>query len=133
MGQKLKVLRTDGGGEYFSGNFIRYLKDLGIVHESTNPDTPQENGVAERVNRTLVSMVVAMLESVKSKVGRTAWPYALRHAMLIKDITPHSALPDGTSPYQLWTCVRAHPGAGLGETRTRADPRDRMPFVGLDL
>jgi hypothetical protein len=102
-GKKLKILHTDGGGEYFSSDFIRYLKDTGIVHEKTNPNTPQENGVAERINRTLITMMIAMLESVKSLVGRTAWPYALRHAARIKNVVPHSALPNGISPYELWT------------------------------
>jgi hypothetical protein len=102
-GKRIKVLRTDGGGEYFSSDFIQFLKESGIVHEKTNPNTPQENGVAERVNRTLMIMMIAMLESVKSLVGRTAWPYALRHAALIKNIVPHSSLPDGISPHELWT------------------------------
>ncbi len=48
-------------------------------------------------------MSIALLESIKTQIGCTAWPYALRHATLIKNIVPHSALPDGTSPYQLWT------------------------------
>src|SRR5258708_2363945 len=48
-------------------------------------------------------MMIAMLESVKSFVGCTAWPYALRHAVLVKNIIPHSSLPDGISPYKLWT------------------------------
>jgi transposase InsO family protein len=101
--RKLKVLRTDGGGEYFSSEFTQYLKEARIIHEKTNPHTPQENGVAERVNRTLITMMIAMLESVKSLVGKTAWPYALCHATSIKNVVPHSALPDGTSPYELWT------------------------------
>ncbi len=72
-----KILCTDGGGEYFSTEFIQYLKDVGIIHKSTNPSTPQENGVAEHVNRTLITMSIAMLESTKSQIGHTAWPYAL--------------------------------------------------------
>ncbi len=67
--KKLKILCTNGGGEYFSNEFIQYLKSTGIVHEKTNPDTPQENGVAEHINRTLVMMTIAMLKSVKSLVG----------------------------------------------------------------
>src|SRR5258708_3577213 len=76
-GCRLKTLRTDGGGEYFSSEFTSYLKSIGITHESTNLRTPQENGVAERVNRTLVTMAIAMLKSVESKVGHTAWPYVI--------------------------------------------------------
>jgi transposase InsO family protein len=100
---KLKILRTDGGGEYFSSEFIQFVKDAGILHEKTNPHTPQENSVAECMNRTLVTMSIAMLEGVKSLVGHTTWPYALHHSALIKNIIPHSALPDGISPHELWT------------------------------
>ena len=42
--KKLKILHTNGGGEYFLNEFIQYLKSTGIVHEKTNLDTPQENG-----------------------------------------------------------------------------------------
>jgi len=48
-------------------------------------------------------MSIALLESIKTQIRCTTWPYALQHATLIKNIVPHSALPDGTSPYQLWT------------------------------
>jgi len=66
--KKLKVLCTDGGGKYFLNEFIQFLKSAGIIHKKTNPDTPQENGVAEHVNRTLMTMTIAMLESVKSLI-----------------------------------------------------------------
>src|SRR5260370_22232183 len=48
-------------------------------------------------------MSIALLESIKSTIGHTAWPYAIHHATLIKNVVPHSALPNGTSLYQLWT------------------------------
>src|SRR5260370_31635321 len=48
-------------------------------------------------------MSISLLESIKSQIGCTAWPYALWHAALIKNIAPHSSLPDGISPYELWT------------------------------
>ena len=102
-GKKLKILHTNGGGRYFSTEFIHFLKSSGIVHEKTNPDTPQENSMAEQVNWTLVMMSVALLDSIKSQIGHTTWPYVLRHATLIKNIIPHSTLPNGSSPYRLWT------------------------------
>ena len=49
-GRQLKVLRSDNGGEYTSVEFEEYLK-LGVQHELTVPKTPQQNGVAERLNR----------------------------------------------------------------------------------
>src|SRR5260370_31306375 len=88
LSKKLKVLCTNGGGEYFSNDFIQYLNNVGIVHEKTNLDTPQENGVAKCVNRTLITMAIAMLEGAKSHVGQTSWPYTIQHAMLIKNLTP---------------------------------------------
>ena len=74
---KLKNFHTNGGGKYFLSNFSAYLKNIGVIHEKTNPRTPQENGVAERVNRTLVTMTITMLKSIKSKVGCTAWSYMI--------------------------------------------------------
>ena len=54
--KKVKTLRTDNGGEYTSTKFETYLKNEGIRHELTVPKTPEQNGVAERLNRTLVEM-----------------------------------------------------------------------------
>ncbi len=51
----------------------------------------------------MVTMTIAMLEGVKSSIGCTAWPHALQHAALIKNIVPHSTLPPDVSPFELWT------------------------------
>ena len=59
--RKLKTLRTDNGGEYTSNKFEKYLKDEGIRHEKTVPKTPKQNGVAKRLNRTLVESARSML------------------------------------------------------------------------
>ena len=56
-GMKVKVLRTDNGGEYTSKEFEQYLKKQGRQHELTVPKTPHQNGVAERMNRTLVETI----------------------------------------------------------------------------
>jgi len=59
---KLKCLRTDRGGEYVSHDFDDYCKENGIVHQLTMPQTPQQNGVSERKNRTIMNMVRYMLK-----------------------------------------------------------------------
>ena len=59
-GWKLKVLRSDNGGEYKSGEFDQYLKSEGIRHELTVPKSPQQNRVAEHLNRTLGEMTRSM-------------------------------------------------------------------------
>ncbi len=58
--QKVTRLRTDNGGEYTSKEFQEYLKAQGINHETTVPLTPQQNGVAERKNRTRESVYSIM-------------------------------------------------------------------------
>ena len=52
-GERIVKLRTDNGGEYMSTEFQEYLKSKGIQHELTVAYTPQQNGTAERMNRTL--------------------------------------------------------------------------------
>ena len=58
---KVKILRTDNGGEYMSNVFQEYLRKNGIVHQTTCPYTPQQNGVAERKNRHLVEVARTLM------------------------------------------------------------------------
>ena len=52
--KRLKCLRSDNGGEYCSKEFDSYCSHNGIRRENTVPGTPQENGVSERMNRTII-------------------------------------------------------------------------------
>ena len=61
--KKLKCIRSDNG-EY-RGPFEKYYRMYGIHHEKTVPKTPQQNGLAERMNRTLAERVTAMLSHAK--------------------------------------------------------------------
>jgi transposase InsO family protein len=60
---KIKWLRSDRGGEYFSSEFTEFCVEHGIIHERTPPYSPQSNGIAERQNRTLTELVNAMLST----------------------------------------------------------------------
>ena len=63
----------DNGGEYKSGQFDEYPKSEGVRHQLTVPKSPEQNGVAERCNRTLVEMTRAMVFgkwSTEKSVGR---------------------------------------------------------------
>ena len=60
-GRAIGTLRTDNGGEYLSSAFQNYLKEKGIRHELTVPHSPQQNGVSERMNRTLVESARSMI------------------------------------------------------------------------
>ena len=64
-GKKVKVLRSDNGGEYCSMAFQEYMKQHGIVHQTTVPYSPEQNGVAERMNRTLVETARSMMSHSK--------------------------------------------------------------------
>ncbi|KAL5760753.1 hypothetical protein ACOSP7_019243 [Xanthoceras sorbifolium] len=57
----IKILRFDHGGEYLSGEFQQYLIDSAIISQFSAPGTPQQNGVGERRNTTLLHMVRSML------------------------------------------------------------------------
>ena len=59
----MKILRTDRGGEFIDEEFISFCKKHGIKRELTVRQTPQQNGVAERKNRTIVEMARSMLQS----------------------------------------------------------------------
>ncbi|MCO5547447.1 hypothetical protein L7F22_000896 [Adiantum nelumboides] len=58
---KVKSIRSDRGGEFFSENFARWCKSEGIRRQLTTPYTPSQNGVVERKNRTIMEMARAML------------------------------------------------------------------------
>ena len=62
LNKKIKVLRSDRGEEYESP-FGEFCLQHGIVHQITAPYSPQQNGVAERKNRTLKEMMNVMLIS----------------------------------------------------------------------
>ena len=70
LGKSIKIVRSDRGGEYYGRHgdagqlkdpFAKYLEDNGIIGQFTMPGTPEQNGVAERRNRTLMDMVRSMM------------------------------------------------------------------------
>ena len=63
-GKAIKCLRTDGGGEYEKW-MENHLKGSGIIHETTAPYSPEQNGVAERANRTIMERVKAIIAEAK--------------------------------------------------------------------
>ena len=99
-GRKIKRLRSDNGGEYKSDPFQKICQNEGIVRHFTVPGTPQQNGVAERMNRTLVDKVRCMLS--QSKLSKVFWAEALSYASFIINRLPASAL-DGKTPKEVWS------------------------------
>jgi len=68
--KKIKILRTDGGGEYTSRMFEEFCVNHGIDHEVTAPYTPQHNGIAERRNRSILDIARCMY--AKLTLGRSS-------------------------------------------------------------
>ena len=96
--KKVRTFRTDNGGEYTSSQFENYLKAEGIRHELTVHKTPQQNGVAERLNLTLVEMARSML--LNSKLPKKFWGEAILTAVYLKNRTPVKAL--NKTPFEVW-------------------------------
>jgi hypothetical protein len=84
-----RFFRTDGGGEFTSQQMEAEFRRLGIIHEVTAPYTPEQDGVAERMNQTLVSRATTML--IDSRLPRKFWNLALRAAAYTINHTPTSA------------------------------------------
>jgi len=88
-GNKVKALRSDNGGEYTSKVLDGFLQEKGIVHEFSLPYTPQQNGVAERLNRTLLDKAIPMLE--QSGLPLKHWGNAISTANYIRNVSPTAA------------------------------------------
>ena len=70
LDRKIKVIRSDRGGEY-EAPFGDFCQQNGIIHQTTAPYSPQQNGVAERKNRNLKEMMNALLLS--SRLPQNLW------------------------------------------------------------
>jgi len=94
---KIRTLHSDRGGEYTGKEFVMHLKRNGTKQKLTIHDTPQHNGVAERLNRTILEKVRAMLHA--SGQPKFLWGEAARHAVWLKNRTPTKAL-QGMTPLE---------------------------------
>lgn len=81
-----KVFRTDRGSEYLNGKLRNYLKEKGIKTQCTVGYAPQQNGVAERKNRTLMEAARSML--IGSSLPKTFWAEAVNTACYVQNRMP---------------------------------------------
>src|SRR4051812_39934983 len=102
LGKRIKLLRSDHGGEYLSQEFDDHLKSRGIVPQLTPPGTPQRNGVSERRNRTLLDMVRWMMS--QSDLPLSFWGHALETAAFTLNRVPTKSV--DKIPYEIWTGKR---------------------------
>ena len=92
--EDVKVLRSDNGGEYTSNNFAKFCAEKGISHEFTVPYCPQQNGVAERMNRTIMEGARSML--YPATLPLEFWAEACSTAVYLHNRSPTTALKDKT-------------------------------------
>eukprot|EP00253_Pinus_taeda_P015911 PITA_15911 len=88
--QKIKSLRSDNGGEYTLGEFVDYCVEAGIRREFTVPYNPQQNGVAERKNRSIVGAAKTMLDD--QGLSLFLWEEACNTTVYLQNRSPHRAL-----------------------------------------
>jgi hypothetical protein len=98
LGAKIKKLCSNRGGEYLSTEFDRYLKDQGIKCQLTVHHSPQQNGVTECLNRTLVEHAQAML--LGQDMPKILWVEVLNYTTWLKNHLPSCATL-GKTPYEL--------------------------------
>ncbi|KAD4178302.1 hypothetical protein E3N88_26893 [Mikania micrantha] len=96
-GRKIKVLRTDRGGEFTSREFSLFCEQEGITRQLTAPYSPQQNGVVERRNRTVMNTTRSMLNAMK--MPQHLWAAAVRHSVYVLNRLPTKFLNDQT-PYE---------------------------------
>jgi transposase InsO family protein len=138
---KLRAFRSDRSGEFNSGEFRELCDTTGIRHQTTAPYSPQQNGVVERRNQTVVEMARCLLK-IKEMPLRF-WGEAVRTAVYILNRAPTRAL-DGVTPYEMWHgrkpnmqhmrvfgCVVHVKKVGPGVTKL-ADRSTPMVFIGYE-
>jgi len=100
MERKIKYLRTDNGLEFCNEEFNEFCKVHGISRHRTVRHTPQQNGVAERMNRTLLEKARCML--LQAKMSKVFWAEAVHTAAHIVNRSPASAI-DFKTPNEVWS------------------------------
>jgi len=142
QGRKIKRFRSDGGGEYTSGKFNNILEQAGIVREQSAPYTPEQNGVSERANRTIIGRAKAMLFA--AGLADRLWGEAVHTTVYLKNRSPTRALGQGMTPLEAFTGKKANlatliPFGAKGfknvpkELRTKWEPNSiPCTFVGYE-
>ena len=94
---RVKILRSDNGTEFLNNKLEQFLQNKGIKSETTVKYTPQQNGVAERKNRTITECARTILHN--AKLPKYFWGPAIDTATYLTNRVPTSAN-SGISPYE---------------------------------
>jgi transposase InsO family protein len=97
--ERMLALHSDRGGEYLSGAVRTVLDQKGIEHKLTMPGTPQQNGLAERWNRTILDKARALIHG--ASLSLSFWEYAVDTAVHTYNRTPSRTI-GWRTPHELW-------------------------------
>ena len=103
--QKIAFLHCDNGGEYTSNEFKRFARKEGIQLQYTVPHSPEQNGVAERLNRVLFDMTRCFIND-SPHINKTLWAELLKTACYLKNRLPTSSNTNFLSPYEVLYKIR---------------------------
>jgi transposase InsO family protein len=92
-------LHNDKGGEFIGIKWNTFFAQHGIHHKHTVKALPQQNSVAERLNRTLEELLVAMLNG--ARLPAHFWGKGLNYLCHVIVRSPSSSIPPGTTPYEM--------------------------------
>ncbi len=98
----IKRLHTDGGKEFINEELNNFCRANGIERTYTCTGTPAHNGMVERMNRKLATMVKAML--LQASASQLLWGEAITYATYIHNRTPLKALGYVTPYYMMYGC-----------------------------
>ncbi len=91
---KIKTLRSNNGGEFVSKKFDNFLHECGIQQQASAPYTPQQNGVVERANRTIMECARSMIRA--QGLDLEFWAEVVNTVVYIKNRCPTKALESKT-------------------------------------
>ena len=99
IGKHISIERSDNGKKYLNTTMSKYCSRFGITHQTSTAYTPQQNGRAERPNRSVIEGMSSMLHD--SKLPWNYWGFAAHTFVYLKNRSPHSGLPRSTL-YEQW-------------------------------
>ena len=99
----MKFLRSNNEGEFNSKEFNNILQSQGILHQTTIPHHPQQNGKAKRKNRTLMDVARSMLKT--ANLPNTFWEEAVATTCYLQNRLPTTTLSSQT-PFKKWSGIK---------------------------
>lgn len=103
--RRIKIFRTDRGGEFTSKQFNSNCEKAGITRQLTAPYSSQQNGVVERRNRIVVKMARSLLK--ERKLPSMFWAEDVRHSVYLLNRLPTRSI-SGVTPHESWPKIKSN-------------------------